>query len=218
MLPSVIVLTNSDGTTREMTAEQYQAILNSRLRNVVQTEGSVTAKVVSSNEFFDEETEETRIIISFNALSNDMIPVLRAHLRDGEFQEALNLSLTTSGRPNSRYIPQLGEVCKLSIGMVENREGNQVLRITGVAPLPAATKKTYSLDDLFGESNEEVNPEPEVEQVVFSADAINQMDRDALKNLADANGIDVSSHLTSTGKIKSADVDTVKALLVEELV
>lgn len=218
MLPSTITLINSDGSTREMTAEQYQAILNSRLRNVVQTEGSITAKVVSSNEFFDEETEETRIIISFNALANDMIPTLRAHLRDGEYQEALNLSLTTSVRPNSRYIPQLGEVCKLSIGFVENRAKEQVLRITGVAPLPAATKKTYSLDDLFGESSEDVSPEPETEQVVFSEDSINQMDRDALLALANANGIDLSSHLTSTGKIKSADTDAVKALLVEELV
>lgn len=211
-LPEIITLTNSDGTQREMSGERFMQILSARLKNVVQGEGSITAKVVSSNEWTDDEGN-TRIIVSFNAISKDMVNTLKEMLANGDYQGALNLSLTSNFRPDSRYVPSLGEVCKLSIGFVQDREDNTVLRVTGVAPLPNATKATVSLEDLLTGIESAPSVEPEL-----TAEAIQTMDANALKALAEANEISLSEHLNAQGKIKQANLAAVRSLLVEELV
>lgn len=212
-LPAIIVFTNSDATTREMSDERFMQILSARLKNVVQGEGSITAKVVSSNEWVDDDGE-TRIIVSFNALAIDQVETIKEHLQNGEYQEALNLSLTSNFRPDSRYIPSLGEVCKLSIGTVEDRAGNQVLRIVGVAPLPKAEKKSFSLDDLLADTAAP-NPEP---ATALTAEKVNAMNKEELQALATANGIDLSQFHTGNGSIKQSFLPKVKETLITELV
>lgn len=217
MLPETIILINSDGTERTMTGDQFKAILNSRLRSVPQGEGSVNAKVVNLNPYTNEETGEETLIASYNLISPDMVDKIREHLQNGEYQDALNLALTSNFRPNSsRFIPSQGEIVKLSLGYVKNREDQEVLRVTGVSPLPKAATKSFSLDDLMGADAPPVSSEP---SIVMTADAINAMDKAALFALAQSQGVDITSHLTGSGSaIKTAEVDVVRALLVEELV
>ena len=213
----VIVLVNNDGSTREMQLDQVKAILNAKLRKQPTSEGKLVAKCVNRNSFVDEESGEERIICNFGAIAPDQVQQLVAHVRENEWQEALNLGLSTSFRPNSRYIPEVGEMCTLSIGNVQNREDITVLRVVGVSPLPNAVVKTTSLDDLLGAApaNPPVSTEPDV-----SAGAINGMDAAQLQSLAEANGITLDGYLNSQGKLKQAkaNLDAVRALLIDELV
>ncbi len=216
MFPETIVLINTDGSERTMSGEQFEQIINARLRNVPQAEGSMNAKVVSVNEYTDEETGEVRFIVGLNVVAPDQVQAIVAAIQAGDYQAALNTSLSSNVRPNSKFIPSQGEIIKISLGMVTNREGAEVLRVTGMSPLPKAATKTFSLADLLAGSTP--NPEPATNAAPLSAAAIQGMGKDELLALAQANGIDVSSHLTGGGAIKAAAIPTVVALLTEELV
>lgn len=215
MFPENIILINSDGTERTMSGDQFKQILNSRLRAIPQGEGSVNAKVVSMNPYTNEETGEETIIASFNVIAPDMVDTIREALANGDYQAALNLSLTSNFRPNSRYIPSQGEIVKISLGMVMNREGVEVLRVTGVSPLPKAATKSLSLDDLLSSAAAPVVSEP---SSAITAETIQSADATSLSDLAVANGVDISAYVTSAGKVKASSVQAVKDLLVAELV
>ena len=216
MKPETIILTNSDGTTREMSFEQFESILNSRLRSVVTSEGSIQAKLTTLTPYTDEETGEERLIGNFNAITSDQIPAIQAALAEGDFQTALNTTLSTNFRPDSsRFIPAVGEVCKLGIGLVDLREeGKSGLRIISVSPMPKATTKSFSLADLM--SNASPNPEPAA--TAIDEATVNAMNKDQLLALAQANNVDLSAHLTGGGSIKQSSLPAVKSLLVSELV
>lgn len=217
MNPETIILTNSDGTTREMSFEQFESILNSRLRSVVTSEGSIQAKLTTLTPYTDEETGEERLIGNFNAITSDQIPAIQAALAEGDFQTALNTTLSTNFRPDSsRFIPAVGEVCKLGIGTVDLREeGKSGLRIISVSPMPKATTKSFSLADLMSNAAP-VSSEP-VASAIDKA-TVTAMNKDQLLALAVANGIDLAAHLTSAGSIKQDSIPAVKSLLVAELV
>lgn len=213
MLPETIMLVNADGSTRETTRDAFSAILNSKLRNVVTSEGSVIAKVVSSNEWTDDNGEE-RIILGFNAIASDQVATIKEHLANGEFSDALNVSLTSNLRPNASFIPAKGESVKLSIGMVKNRVEEDVLRVTGVSPLPKAATKSFTLDDLLtGNSTPPVSTEPEI-----TKESINSMDANQIASLAAANGVDLSGFTNSQGKVAQAKLAGARAHLIAELV
>ena len=211
----VIVLVNNDGSTREMQLDQVKAILNAKLRKQPTSEGKLVAKCVNRNSFVDEESGEERIICNFGAIAPDQVQQLVAHVRANEWQEALNLGLSTSFRPNSRYIPEVGEMCTLSIGHVQNREDVTVLRVVGVSPLPNAAVKTTSLDDLLGAApaNPPVSTEPEI-----TKESINSMDANQIASLAAANGVDLSGFTNSQGKVAQAKLAGARAHLIAELV
>ncbi len=216
MNPETIILTNSDGTTREMSFEQFESILNSRLRSVVTSEGSIQAKLTTLTPYTDEETGEERLIGNFNAITSDQIPAIQAALAEGDFQTALNTTLSTNFRPDSsRFIPAVGEVCKLGIGTVDLREeGKSGLRIISVSPMPKATTKSFSLADLMSNAAPVVS-EP---SSAITAETIQSADATSLSDLAVANGVDISAYVTSAGKVKASSVQAVKDLLVAELV
>lgn len=217
MNPETIILTNSDGTTREMSFEQFESILNSRLRSVVTSEGSIQAKLTTLTPYTDEETGEERLIGNFNAITSDQIPAIQAALAEGDFQTALNTTLSTNFRPDSsRFIPAVGEVCKLGIGTVDLREeGKSGLRIISVSPMPKATTKSFSLADLLSSAAAPVVSEP---SSAITAETIQSADATSLSDLAVANGVDISAYVTSAGKVKASSVQAVKDLLVAELV
>jgi hypothetical protein len=211
----VIQLVNGDGTPREMTYEAFERLVNAKLRNTVSGEGSLTAKCVGRNEFVDEETGETRIICNFQAIAPDQVEELVEAFNNGDFQTALNLGLSQGFRENSRYIPENGEVVKLSIGHVENRAGKQVLRVVGCSPLPQATKKVNDLASILGArpSTPAVSSEPDL-----SEESIMGMDSASLLALASANQVDLSGFTNSQGKVAQAKLDAARKHVVAELV
>lgn len=219
MKPEFIVLINSAGEETNMPFDQFERTMDSRLRQAVASEGSIQAKCQSLNSFVDEESGEERLIANFNAVTVDMIPQIQQLLAEGDYQGAMRVTLTSNFRPDSsRFIPAIGEVCKLGIGTVNLREeGKTGLRIVSVSPLPKATTKVFSVADLMANVGTP-NPEPATNAAPLSAAAIQGMGKDELLALAQANGIDVSSHLTGGGAIKAAAIPTVVALLTEELV
>jgi hypothetical protein len=115
MLPEVIMLINSDGSTREMEGTTFAAIVNSKLRKIVSGEGRITAKCTGRNTIIDAETGESLIIVNFGAIASDQVEDLKAHLQAGEYQEALNVGLSTRFREGtSQFIPSVGEICSVS--------------------------------------------------------------------------------------------------------
>ena len=216
IIPEIVVLTNADGTTREMTGDQFKRILQSKLTNVIDGEGSVSAKVVSMNPWHDEENDRDVIIVSFNVISMDQVNTLKGLLAENDLQGALNLSLTTTLNANSRFTPSVGEIVRISVGEVANREGDNVLRVTGISALPKASKKALSFDDLLAK----VDEVPDVEPAATAIDAttISNMSKEDLLALANANNVDITAHLTGNGSIRQKSIPDVVKVLTEELV
>lgn len=210
---TIITLIYSDGSEREMTFGQFLSILNSRV--VVQSEGRITCKVTQANLYTDEETGEQRYILNLNALSPDLYDRAVEHYNNEEWAEALNTQSTMNLRTTAAFIPVQGQLVQVDFALVRNREDTaDVLRPVSVSPLPKAQVKRAS----FGTPNAST-PNPEPDATSYTEEQIMAMSDTELKDLAAANNVDISEHLTGNGsKVKAGSRDAAKAVLVEELV
>ena len=170
MLPETIVVVRQDGSEREYSRESFLNILRSR--RVVSDAGRVPdAKCNSRNTYMTKEGTE-RTICNFDLITDEQDAQMWELVSNGEYQDALNISLSYSvDGGSSRFLPEMGEICQVSLGFVESREGEQVLRIRSCTAAPVVKTKRRSLEELnalLGITSS-VEPEPVEEPVAKPA-------------------------------------------------
>jgi len=113
---------------------------------------------VTTDPHFYEDDNGGRYIINFAAMTGQQATELQSFFTSNpnptsdDLTDALNASqLTFSIWVNSEtgevgWKPSKGEIVKISLDYVQNREGDSVLRIKSCAPLPVSTARTFTLN------------------------------------------------------------------------
>lgn len=104
----------------------------------------------------DEKSGQVKYIINLKALAPDQYELAKDVFRDKEeveIEETNKLFLTASvwvnGNTATQELPLKGEVVEAFLGFVKNREGMDVLRITGLRVGKALEAVTIDLEDMF---------------------------------------------------------------------
>jgi hypothetical protein len=186
-----------------ITGERLKARITRRLQSVVSAPGYIVVKALQVNSANDPE-DTSRKIVNIDAIAEDQIAEIRQHLQDDDALAAANVNLPATVWDDSPFIPSSMEIVKAQIGFVQNRAGDQVLRVTGLAPGPAAKTRSLSLDALMGMS------EDAPEDSGSSPKSFGEMTREELAGaLADHNLVDdakAEGLLTARGAVKATKV------------
>jgi hypothetical protein len=87
-----------------------------------------------------------KFIANFNAMTGYHVDEAKKHLANGEYQEAVNQSLSASLRATD-YLPSKGEVVKVIVEEITTGNGIKGLFVTSVSELKAATIGKVSILD-----------------------------------------------------------------------
>lgn len=124
---------------------------------VSKVELEVLYNVSESNLITDEDTGRQRYIVSLKAIAPDKIDAVKqvfAHQEEVEIEKTNGLFLTANIFKNGEktpHLPMRGEKVNCSIDYVQDREGKQVLRVTGISLRPAETAAKLDINALFGQ-------------------------------------------------------------------
>lgn len=171
----------SDSTRMEMLTKT----ISKTLANVCVLDNTDSAYFTLEFRSVSPNKDGSRQIMNFSGCTEyqmrEIAKGIRAHgsisdMSEEQLQEVANNNMTygfpTDWLSSDRvpYIPQKGEMVKVLIHKIKNSEGVMIDVIKTVAPLPIATKKSMSIDDILNgvESEEEVIDEAQaiVDEVV----------------------------------------------------
>jgi hypothetical protein len=186
-----------------ITGKRLQARIERRLKNIVTAPGYVIAKVLQVNSANDPD-DPGRGIVNLDIIAIDQIAAIREHLANDDALEAANVNLTATVWEDSPYIPSASEIVKVQVGFVENREGEQVLRPTGIAPGPKAESRSMSLAALMGMSEE--TPEDSGSSPVDFGDMTREQLAAALADHGLVDNAKAEGLLTARGAVKATKV------------
>jgi len=102
---------------------------------------------------------EDKVIINLKGATSKMIEASKQSLRDGNYDEAANNQLSFSPFADNAFIPAKGETVNCQLGMVDARDGGQVLAIISMSPMVAENASKVSLGDEFANLLDEVDAE-----------------------------------------------------------
>lgn len=137
----------------------FEKIVNSRV--VISAPGKYIIKANGQGNHYTPDEGRTRVIFNSNAMLTEHVELIKGSYADcgddsNDLQELLNL---TSVSFNIQYdadgnepawLPSKGESVEALFGMVENRDGDQVLRVTAVNPIKVTATRKASFGSLFG--------------------------------------------------------------------
>jgi len=102
---------------------------------------------------------EGKVIINLKGATPKMLESAKADLREGKFDKSANHQLSFSPFADSAFIPAKGEIVNCQIGLVDARDGGQVLAVIAMAPMVAENASKISLGDEFANFLEEAPEE-----------------------------------------------------------
>ena len=140
--------------------KKYDVITEEMSKVELEVTSSVSSKNLIPEKEENGKTIPAHYIVNLKAIAADKVPALKAllekHAGKEEFpiEETKGLFLTGTLFANSAKaveLPIKNEKVVCSIGTVEDREGNEVLRVTSlnVRPAQKATKLMAGFEDLF---------------------------------------------------------------------
>lgn len=202
-----------------MTKENAAAILSSR--KLITETGKYYLKVTNSTPFDREVAGGDSIltqIVNFAGMTDYQLKQAKQLFREGKFQEATNVALTSSRRIGMDFIPKKGDICEVIVDYValrdfepwageevdssnpnedirfpQGRKNQQGLLVVGVQAMPVtkANNVKFSLDEDETETEASLVDE-------YSAAIIN---REASIDAAEAKGAGApSAKIAGTGK------------------
>jgi len=130
-------------------------IVKSKAKHILTTTGKY--EVVVSSDCTNYVNDKNQHIVNLRAMTSEMKSEAMQLLRDGKYEDAANVNLTHNVFTDA-YVPAKGETVFAQLGYVKNREGEDVLRITSLSPMPVskAVATAASEFDEFANLLEEV--------------------------------------------------------------
>ena len=129
--------------------------------SIIDGPGTYAVQVTSEPQLYNPaeygEEGNPRYIVNVKAILESDLKEMASILKGKEYVRADAISsLLMNGNiwvneGASPVIPHRGQMVEITVGHVENREGEEVLRITGVFPQAPKTAKKVNLDALFAD-------------------------------------------------------------------
>lgn len=207
-----------DAIGNVMTAENAKQILSSR--KLITEASKYYLKVTNSTPFDREVAGGDSIltqIVNFNGMTDYQLKQAKQLFREGKYQEATNIALTSSRRIGMDFIPKKGDICEVIVDYVplrdfepwageevdptnpnedirfpQGRKNQQGLLVVGVQAIPVtkANNVVFNLDD-----------ETEVEASLVDENTASIENREASIHAAEAKGAgEPSAKVSGTGK------------------